>query len=249
MHRGNAPQARCGATRVARARRGPRQARVEPARACRPATAALPRADHPLPSPRRTRRRITSKLPAGMRQREVLSSERFISGAANPPHDSCDFRTRGASARCLCKLTADGRTRQPDRARRLMARTGPSARRPAGAAHRRQGRAPRRLTRRCRKSGYPIVQRVSFAPIDRGLDGACVRKSGGSPRCESPSQPSKIEPSDPGLEHEPITQGGKGHENDYAHAVVATRRSRCRSAQPARAALRCHSGAAHTVVA
>src|SRR6266699_2004034 len=53
MSTGSNPHARRRAAGVARARRGPRRTRVKPARARGPATAVLPRADRPLPSPRR----------------------------------------------------------------------------------------------------------------------------------------------------------------------------------------------------
>ena len=60
---------------------------------------------------------------------------------------------------------------RPGRARRLLARALPRARRAAAPPHRRQGRAPRRLI---------------------GQSPKRIRKSGGSPWCEPPSGPSSI---------------------------------------------------------
>src|SRR6266550_5793105 len=110
-----------------------------------------------------------------------------------------------------------------------MARAVPSARSPAGAPHRRQGRAPRRLTWQIKEIEYPNVQRVSVALAGMlGTVCPCIGNSGGSPRCESPSEPSRIEPSDRELDQELLPEGGKGHEND-SQAHLATRRSRRRS--------------------
>ena len=70
-------------------------------------------------------------------------------------------------------LHADGRraTGRPDRARSLMARAVPSARRPPGAPHRRQGRAPRRLT--CRKSGA-VSRRCDTRAVPGLIRGVCT---------------------------------------------------------------------------
>ena len=56
-------------------------------------------------------------------------------------------RQRGRRPRPALRAHGRGATGRPDRARSLMARACPSARRPPGAPHRRQGRAPRRLIR------------------------------------------------------------------------------------------------------
>src|SRR6266480_4944200 len=107
-----------------------------------------------------------------------------------------------------------------------MARAVPSARSPAGAPHRWQGRAPRRLTWQIKEIEYPNVQRVSVALAGMlGTVCPCIGNSGGSPRCESPPEPSRIVSSDRELDQELLLEGGTGHEKD-SHALLAGRSSR-----------------------